>query len=245
LAEYLPVAPVDDEAKKHNENLPGMGGAYNLVNLALYHYAGNNPVKYVDPDGKAPLTSSELVLRNTIFSKILSYVTWPAGPDTQNIPDPRTTSIYPLYFKTGNISPQGISYLKSISSGACTAGAISLRNLYRTRDIAVNGWAIDLKNSNEIKYYKNSSGAIMSDPATLSSLLKVGDVLIYSNPDNPSGVKGGGWTGHTATIIDIDSTYVTTVEWHENGKDPTVQRLRKDQLQWFGDTKLEGAATWE
>ena len=30
----------------------GMGGAYNSVNLNLYHYAGNNPVKYKDPDGK-------------------------------------------------------------------------------------------------------------------------------------------------------------------------------------------------
>jgi hypothetical protein len=28
-----------------------MGGIYNLVNLHLYHYAGNNPVKYTDPDG--------------------------------------------------------------------------------------------------------------------------------------------------------------------------------------------------
>jgi hypothetical protein len=28
-----------------------MGGVFNLVNLHLYHYAGNNPVKYVDPDG--------------------------------------------------------------------------------------------------------------------------------------------------------------------------------------------------
>jgi hypothetical protein len=24
---------------------------FNLVNLHLYHYAGNNPVKYTDPDG--------------------------------------------------------------------------------------------------------------------------------------------------------------------------------------------------
>ena len=58
----IPVAPTDDEAKKHNENLPGMGGVFNVVNLHVYHHAGigqrsdselqaNNPVKYVDPDG--------------------------------------------------------------------------------------------------------------------------------------------------------------------------------------------------
>jgi hypothetical protein len=33
--------------------LPGMGGVYNYVNLHLYHYAGNNPVKLTDPDGRA------------------------------------------------------------------------------------------------------------------------------------------------------------------------------------------------
>jgi hypothetical protein len=29
-----------------------MGGIFNLVNLHVYHYAGNNPVKYLDPDGE-------------------------------------------------------------------------------------------------------------------------------------------------------------------------------------------------
>ena len=52
LSDYIPKAPIDDEAKKHNEKLPGMGGVYNTVNLHLYHYAGNNPVKYTDPDGR-------------------------------------------------------------------------------------------------------------------------------------------------------------------------------------------------
>ena len=29
-----------------------MGGVFNYVNLHVYHYSANNPVKYVDPDGK-------------------------------------------------------------------------------------------------------------------------------------------------------------------------------------------------
>ena len=53
VSDYIPMAPVNDEAKKHNQQLPGMGGVYNVVNFQLYHYAGNNPVKYTDPDGES------------------------------------------------------------------------------------------------------------------------------------------------------------------------------------------------
>ncbi|GMO53800.1 MAG: hypothetical protein Ta2G_12310 [Termitinemataceae bacterium] len=52
LGEYIPSAPINDEARKRNGNLPGMGGIYNTVNAMLYHYAGNNPIKYVDPTGR-------------------------------------------------------------------------------------------------------------------------------------------------------------------------------------------------
>jgi RHS repeat-associated protein len=52
MGEYLPSAPISDEARQRNGKLPGQGGVFNLVNLHVYHYAGNNPVKYTDPDGK-------------------------------------------------------------------------------------------------------------------------------------------------------------------------------------------------
>ena len=50
LGEYIPAAgkATADEASKQ----PGLGGVFNHVNLNLYHYANNNPVKYTDPDGK-------------------------------------------------------------------------------------------------------------------------------------------------------------------------------------------------
>jgi hypothetical protein len=56
MGEYIPRAPVNDEARKYNQNLPGMGGVFNTVNLHVYHYAGNNPVRYTDPDGRSPET---------------------------------------------------------------------------------------------------------------------------------------------------------------------------------------------
>jgi hypothetical protein len=52
LVAYIPLAPVNDRAKRYNQNLPGLGGIFNVVNMHVYHYAGNNPVKYTDPDGK-------------------------------------------------------------------------------------------------------------------------------------------------------------------------------------------------
>jgi len=52
LGEYIPQAPINDEIRKNNQNLPGMGGIFNHINSNLYAYGANNPVKYTDPDGR-------------------------------------------------------------------------------------------------------------------------------------------------------------------------------------------------
>ena len=58
------MAPVNDEAKKHNQQLPGMGGVFNVINFQLYHYAWNDPVKYTDPDGKKTRSKDFIIWGN-------------------------------------------------------------------------------------------------------------------------------------------------------------------------------------
>ena len=50
LGDYIPGAGKGNA--QDSGKLPGMGGIFNHINFNLYHYAGNNPVKYTDPDGR-------------------------------------------------------------------------------------------------------------------------------------------------------------------------------------------------
>ncbi len=52
-AKSIDLILVIDEAKKHNENLPN-GGVYNAINLHVFNYGNNNPIKYNDPTGEIP-----------------------------------------------------------------------------------------------------------------------------------------------------------------------------------------------
>ena len=49
------------------------GGVYNSINLDLFHYAGNNPVKIIDPDGRSGYAVKDTIVHmiddgdNTIY----------------------------------------------------------------------------------------------------------------------------------------------------------------------------------
>lgn len=182
----------------------------------------------------------EIAKRDEIFKSILDLTKVYGWEEETLSTDNR------VKFKRGYalLTNKQIDKLKEISKLACTAGAIELRNLYRFDKMEVNGWAVDLRNGNDITYYRDSSGNILKDPLQLFEKLQVGDLLIYINPQNPEGIKDGRYTGHTASIIEKGIDYVITIEFHEHGQDPTINKIYKDTLLWFTDTELYGGASW-
>jgi RHS repeat-associated protein len=64
VGDYVP------QAEQGSNGLPGMGGVFNLVNMHVYHYAGNNPVKYTDPNGNEVIISGDEINQ----TKILEYI---------------------------------------------------------------------------------------------------------------------------------------------------------------------------
>ena len=53
-AKYSRWLSVDPAVGEYlDQSSKGEDGAFNVLNLNLYHYGNNNPVKYTDPDGES------------------------------------------------------------------------------------------------------------------------------------------------------------------------------------------------
>jgi len=73
--DYIPSAPINDQARERNQNLPGIGGIFNYVNFHVYHYAGNNPVSLTDPDGRQLVEHTRAFIRSLVANPKFVAVT--------------------------------------------------------------------------------------------------------------------------------------------------------------------------
>ena len=69
--DFLPSAPNSEQARRRNANLPN-GGVFNPINLHVFNYANNNPVRYVDPDGRIPQKWPQVV--EVVFNKAFDAI---------------------------------------------------------------------------------------------------------------------------------------------------------------------------
>jgi RHS repeat-associated protein len=67
LDEYFPR-----NGGNKGQNLPGSGGVFLPINLAVYTYSYHNPVKYLDPDGNAP-NQAGATSPSVILAKLRQY----------------------------------------------------------------------------------------------------------------------------------------------------------------------------
>jgi hypothetical protein len=84
IDKYLPEVPKDNEARRRNRNLPGEGGVFNYVNLAVYHYGANNPLRYIDPTGSFEVIKQNRNLAAGIYGTYQSYMFVPLGGQLSN-----------------------------------------------------------------------------------------------------------------------------------------------------------------
>jgi len=122
MGDYVPSAPINDEARKRNGNLPGQGGVFNYVNFHVYHYAGNNPVKYVDPNGEViwiPIIIAAAVVTSVLLRSDVQPSTVPSSDATN--PDDVTALHGGTVFRSGWQNPnnqnEGMGWRTSVDRG--------------------------------------------------------------------------------------------------------------------------------
>ena len=237
LSDYIPKAPIDDEAKKHNENLPGMGGVFNVVNLHLYHYAGNNPVMYTDPMGMSAWeptdtwnSSKEEAFREK-FNKNVNNVADAAIKDN----------------KTIDCADVALTALVDTAKEMGLRLTFDVWDSSKKKYVSHSSSDSKFKNKKEFLFFvKQNMGAItfLDDRTTKETTkLTIGDLVMFDLRGQSSNYQG-----HTVImtgVVDMTNKIISTVQGHivgvptkENykigtpmyGADPQYRRFRFDKL---------------
>jgi hypothetical protein len=195
MGDYLPVAPISGEVRRRNGNLPGMGGVFNYVNLHAYHYAGNNPVRYIDPTGAydlnhenkiiyTDLTIKDLDAANTIFACYQQFGYKVIALDDEGRASLEFTDFRGMNAFMEKIDPSsGNGFVISIGlTGSLGGGGTASAGTGMMIGISSDG--IKVKGYNKI-------GGVVMVGATVSGGLEIG---INFNTGNPLDLDGFGWS---------------------------------------------------
>lgn len=183
LNEYLPN-PLD-KRKQSNQfiperDLPGQGGVYDPVNINLYHYAGNNPLKYIDPDG---------LLKRGASGGLIFWQ--PKNTESQNIGGIN------IVFYSG--------YLKADDGSIIWALRIADPGKNHGATFDCHGFTFG-----DGQFWINSSqveGILKGDNYQKHDTPTVGDIAIFRATDKTKGFTESGKVGdiwHSAKVIGVD-----------------------------------------
>jgi hypothetical protein len=168
-----------------------MGGVYNLVNAHLYHYAGNNPVKYTDPDGRYDRSAA------VAYAHKWSGGNYVAGRNSQYYNYGQNCANFvsqSLFGGKINMSSQWHSYKSTIHRHDD-----SLKNIW---DVTAT-WSVA---SEQFDFFSNpSNGYINGD------VLNIHSVEDIANAINDSGVQVGDLL-YFGEGEDMHATIITKIE---------------------------------
>jgi hypothetical protein len=147
----VPSAPVDEEAKKRNGNLPGQGGVFNYVNLHVYHYAGNNPINLTDPNGETTeIDEATGEVKNVIGDHNNAIIAYPYSSDGTRLEGPGNyigESFLWDSFKEGDIINIGVDKTNDLYSAVKSSSEPNIITGIKSFD----GGKYDIKTSWGIK----------------------------------------------------------------------------------------------